>query len=61
MRCSGAFSAHVSNLRVTFRWNEALNTVLEVGKAGGRGYLRDLIVDDSFVNEPGKEHLKYLR
>ena len=61
IRCSGTFSAHVSDLRVSFRWNEALNTVLEVGKDGGRGFLRDLIVDDRFVNETGKAYLKYLR
>ena len=61
IRCAGRFQAHVSDMKVGFRGTEAVNTVLEVGEEGGRGYLRDLRVDRRLVNETNKTYLKYQR
>ena len=61
IRCSGMFNAHVSDMHISFRWKEALNTVLEVGKDGGHGYLRDVLMDERLVNETAKAYLRYLK
>lgn len=60
MRSIGAFSAHVSDMYISFRGTEAENTVLETGKDGGSGYLRDMVIEGT-VGENAKEHLKYMR
>ena len=61
IRCEGRFTAHVSDMEIGFRGTEAVNTVLEAGKPGGNGYLRDLRMDDRLVNETAKAYLQYLK
>ena len=61
IRCDGLFTAHVSDMTITWCKAEAVNTVLEVGKDGGNGYLRDLIMDERLVNEGQKTYRDYLR
>ena len=59
--CAGKFTAHVSDMQIGFRGTEAVNTVLDVCQDGGRGYLRDIRMDERLVNESTKAYLKYLR
>ena len=61
IRCEGMFGAHVSDMAITWRGKEAINTVLEVGRDGGGGYLRDIMVDRRLLNGDGDAYLNYLR
>ena len=61
IRCPRAFSAHVTNLTVGFKGNLALNTVLDVAKDGGKGFLLNPIFNEKLVNETGKAYLKYVQ
>ena len=61
IRCDGQFAAHVSDLQIGFRGKEAVNTVLEVGKEGGNGYLRDLRIDKRLVREDDKAYVGYMK
>ena len=61
IRCNGMFNVNVSDMQIGFRGTAAVNTVLEVGKDGGRGYLRDIRMDERLLNETVKAYLKYLR
>ena len=61
IRCDGQFAAHVSDMQIGFRGKEAVNTVLEVGKEGGSGYLRDLRIDKRLVREDDKAYLGYMK
>ena len=61
IRCDGQFAAHVSDLQIGFRGKEAVNTVLEVGKEGGSGYLRDLRIDKRLVREDDKTYVGYMK
>ena len=61
LRSEGRFVAHVSDMMIGFRGTEAVNTVLETGKDGGNGYLRDLRVNKRLVRENDKTYLAYLR
>lgn len=53
------FNSLVTNLRIGFKSGESKNTVLDVKNDGGRGFLRDLRMNESLVNEPAKQYLKY--
>ena len=53
--------AHVTNLTVGFKGNLALNTVLDVAKDGGKGFLLNPIFNEKLVNETGKAYLKYVQ
>jgi hypothetical protein len=48
-------------MMIGFRGAEAVNTVLETGKDGGSGYLRDLRMNKKLVREDDKTYLGYLR
>lgn len=61
IRCAGKFTAHVSDMQIGFRGTDAVNTVLDLAKDGGSGYLRDLRMDERLVNETPKAYLRYLR
>lgn len=59
IRCPKQFNALATNFRIGYRGAEAKNTVLEVGAEGGTGFLRDLRMDESRVNETARTYLKY--
>ena len=61
IRCDGQFTAHVSDMQIGFRGNEAVNTVLEVAKEGGNGYLRDLRINKRLVREDDKAYVGYMK
>ena len=55
------FRAQVCGMQIGFKGTEALNTVLEVGEEGDWGFLRDLRMDERFLNNPGDNWREYLR
>ena len=59
--CEREFTANVSDMHIGFNGTEAVNTVLEVRKDGGCGYIRDIRMDERLVNEKEKQYLKYMR
>lgn len=59
IRCTGRYNALATNMLIGFRGGEARNTVLKIGKDGGKGYLRDLRMNENLVNETEKAYLKY--
>ena len=59
--CERKFTANVSDMHIGFNGTEAVNTVLEVRKDGGCGYIRDIRMDERLVNENEKQYLKYMR
>ncbi len=61
IRCETAFSAFVTNMQIGFRGVEAVNTVLEVGKEGGKGSICGLRMDERLVRKDDKAYLGYLR
>ena len=61
IRCPRAFTAQVTNLTIGFKGTNALNTVLQVARDGGKGFLQDPVINEKLVNEEGKQYLKYLR
>ena len=48
-------------MQIGFRGNEAVNTVLEVAKEGGNGYLRDLRINKRLVREDDKAYVGYMK
>ena len=59
--CERKFTANVSDMHIGFNGTEAVNTVLEVRKDGGCGYIRDIRMDKGLANEKEKQYLKYVR
>ena len=54
IRCDGAFESLVNNIKVGFKNPENRNTVLAVGKEGGRGVLQNLNLnhgDESYFSD----------
>ncbi len=56
-----AFTSHVTNLTIGFKGALALNTVLEVGKDGGKGFLLNPMFNESLVNETNKAYRAYVQ
>ena len=61
IRCERMFGAHVSDMAINWCGTEAVNTILEIGKGGGGGYIRDLMVDRRLLNGDNDAYLDYLR
>ena len=61
IRCPRAFTSHVTNMTIGFKGDLALNTVLDVAKDGGKGFLQDPVINEKLVNEEAKAYRKYLR
>ena len=61
IRTEGRFNALCTGLRVAFQppAKGAVNTVLAVGKDGGKGVLRDLRVPEDRINEKAQQYLSY--
>lgn len=59
IRATGAFNALCTGLRIAFKEGPAMKTVLQTGKDGGKGFLRDLRMDESRVTEKEKKYLLY--
>ena len=59
--CPHAFTSHVTDLTIGFKGSLARNTVLEVAKDGGKGFLLNPMLDERLVNEPRKAYLKYMQ
>ena len=60
IKCPGKFLAHVTDLEIGFSGALAQNTVLEVGKDGGTGFLLHPIYNEGLVNDAKKVHLKHV-
>ena len=61
IRAPRAFTSHVTNLTIGFKGALALNTVLEVGKDGGKGFLLNPMFNESLVNETNKAYRTYVQ
>jgi hypothetical protein len=61
IRAKGRFNALCTSLRVGFQPQArgAVNTILEVGKEGGKGFLRDLRVSEKLLHKTANQHLPY--
>jgi len=59
MRSVGKFNASVTNLKISFRNDTTNNSVLLVGKKGGRGFIENPIMHPEYVqNNTYKKYLK---
>lgn len=61
IRCDGPFNSLVTNLQIGFRDKDAVNTVLQVGKDGGKGFLWDVRVNESLIRPEDTVFRSYLR
>lgn len=60
IRAEGEFRTIFRDFTIGFNKNEAVNAVLEVGKAGGRGRIDNLRANVGLVNSPFDVHKQYL-
>lgn len=60
VRAEGAFQVILRDFTIGFNKNEAINTVLEVGKPGGKGRIDDLRANEGLVNGPTDVYKDYL-
>ena len=59
-RAEGSFDSMVNNMTVGFNRAEAVNTVLEEGRPGGKGQFMNLRVKEDLVNEKECRYKAYL-
>ena len=60
VKCPGAFTAHITSMRIGFRGMKGTNVVLEAARPGGDGFFMFPIFDERLVNETEKSYLKHL-
>lgn len=60
-RSEGRFEAMVTNPLIGFNGREAVNTVLDVKTPGGKGFLRDVRMNESLVNDSIRADRPYLQ
>ena len=61
IKCDGTFEAIVSGMRIGFRDAKAVNTILETGLSGGKGFIADRLVWEGHLNNPAEAFRSYLR
>ena len=62
IRCEGRYNALSSKMWIGFTGMDGqTNTVIQVGEAGGRGFLADPHLAESMVNEAERAYRSYLR
>ncbi len=61
IRCDGPFEAEVTGLYAGFKDKQAVNTVLDVGAPGGRGFIADLRAYEILLNDSGDVFRDFLR
>ena len=62
IRCEGRYNALSSKMWIGFTGMDGqTNTVIQVGEAGGRGFLEDPYLAESKVNEAERAYRSYLR
>ena len=61
IRSKGRFNALCTGLRVGFQPQAkgAVNSILEVGKEGGKGFLRDMRVSEKLLHKTARQHVPY--
>ena len=60
VKCPGAFTAHITSMRIGFRGMKGTNVVLEAARPGGDGFFMFPILDERLVNETEKSYLRHL-
>ena len=60
VKCPGAFTAHITSMRIGFMGMKGTNVVLEAARPGGDGFFMFPILDERLVNETEKSYLKHL-
>ena len=60
IRAEGEFRTILRDFTVGFKNNEAVNTVLEVVKPGGRGRIDNLRANENLINDPADVYKEYL-
>ncbi len=61
IRCEGKFRAQIADMQIGFRGKESVNTVIQVGEAGGNGYLRDPRLNQSLLRKDDTVFRGYLQ
>ncbi|MGN0852941.1 MAG: glycosyl hydrolase family 28-related protein, partial [Kiritimatiellia bacterium] len=60
IRAEGEFRTIFRDFTIGFKNDEAVNAVLEVGQAGGKGRIDNLRANAAWVNSPSDVHRQYL-
>ncbi len=60
VKCPGAFTAHITSMRIGFMGMKGTNVVLEAARPGGDGFFMFPILDERLVNETEKSYLRHL-
>ncbi len=61
IKCDGTFEAAVTGMRIGFKDKQAVNTILETGLAGGKGFIADPLVWEGLLTNPADAFRPYLR